>query len=80
MIRESRVAWYSPDGEQAAVAARKREGTVMARTITVTIEKPDGNEEVVVTVDDPVAEDDNKLDIVEYYKRRLPLTVKAMGL
>ena len=57
----------------------EREGTVMARTITVTIEKPDGNEEVVVTVDDDVAEDSTD-DIVEYYRRRLPLTVKAMGL
>ena len=51
----------------------------MARTITVTIEKSDGNEEVVVTVDD-VAEDGNELDIVEYYRRRLPLTVEAMRL
>ena len=46
----------------------------MARTITVTIEKSDGNEEVVVTVDDDVAEDSTD-DIVEYYRRRLPLTV-----
>ena len=52
---------------------------VMARTITVTIEKSDGNEEVVVTVDDDVAEDSTD-DLVEYYRRRLPLTVKAMGL
>ena len=40
----------------------------MARTITVTIEKSDGNEEVVVTVDDDVAEDSTD-DIVEYYRR-----------
>lgn len=61
---------------------REEEGrkAIMARTITVTIEKSDGNEEVVVTVDDDVAEDGNELDIVEYYRRRLPLTVEAMGL
>ena len=37
-------------------------------------------DKVEIITDDPVEDNDDELDIVEYYKRRFPLTTKAMGL
>ena len=79
VIRESRVA-CSPDGEWAAAAARKWKEPIMAtvvivrvKGITVDGEAIDG--EIEIVTDDPATD-----DIVEYYRKRFPLTTEAMGL
>ena len=69
-----------------AFAARKWKETTM-RIVIVRVETVDadgdpvGEIEIIDTEAGTVTEDGAiDEDIVEYYKRRLPLTVKAMGL